>query len=186
MVDLRKTDFIGLDLCIGDPEKVAITGILASFAAVLRLMELTINLIHPLTILMLRQSGKLIVYGTTQSKNLMTKSFWRLRSITIFSPRLAVAELRMQQPFIPYQRNVLDMVEETFPRKEDVMFRERLMEKKAELDDEDNVNNPTSERNVNDKGVETKLEELEEMEGMSDETKENIEGEGPEEEKEEK
>lgn len=40
---------------------VAITGILASFAAVLRLMELTINLIHPVTIFMLRQSGKLIV-----------------------------------------------------------------------------------------------------------------------------
>ncbi|XP_043796537.1 glutamic acid-rich protein-like [Apis laboriosa] len=165
---------------------VAITGILASFAAVLRLMELTINLIHPLTILMLRQSGKLIVYGTTQSKNLMIKSYWKLRSITIFPPRLAVAELRMQQPFIPYQRNVLGMVEETFPRKEDVMFRERLMEKKAELDDEDDdVGKPVSERNMNEKGVETKLEEMEEM---SDETKENIEEEGldAEEEKEEK
>ncbi|XP_076303124.1 uncharacterized protein LOC143221613, partial [Lasioglossum baleicum] len=40
---------------------LALTGILASVAAVLRLMELTINLIHPLTVFVLRQFGKLII-----------------------------------------------------------------------------------------------------------------------------
>lgn len=85
----------------------------------------------------------------------------------------------MRQPFLPYQRNVLDVVEETFPRKEDVMFTERLMEE-AELD-EGNVNEPMSEKNVSEKGVETNLEE---MEGTSDETKENIDEEGLEDEEE--
>lgn len=84
----------------------------------------------------------------------------------------------MRQPFLPYQRNVLDVVEETFPRKEDVMFTERLMEE-AELG---NVNEPMSEKNVSEKGVETNLEE---MEGTSDETKENIDEEGLEDEEEE-
>lgn len=61
---------------------VAITGILASFAAVLRLMELTINLIHPVTIFMLRQSGKLIVVSI---KIKLFKTFFFFLGINSFS-----------------------------------------------------------------------------------------------------
>lgn len=98
--------------------------------------------------------------------------------MTIFPARVAAVDIGMRQPFVPYQRNVLDVVEETFPRKEDVMFRERLMEE-TELDDED-TGEP--EKNVSEKGVETILEEMEEG---GDETKEIIDEEEKEEEKEE-
>lgn len=84
----------------------------------------------------------------------------------------------MEQPFVPYQRNVLGMVEETFPRKEDILFTERIMAGPPD----DDVKELVSEKNVSEKGVETKLEDIEEE--MS-EIKEKIEEEGLEEEEKE-
>ena len=49
---------------------VALTGVLASVAAVLRLMEVTITVIHPFTIFMLQQSGKIIIVSVNmKSRN---------------------------------------------------------------------------------------------------------------------
>lgn len=85
----------------------------------------------------------------------------------------------MEQPFVPYQRNVLGMVEETFPRKEDILFTERITAGPPD----DDVKELVSEKSVSEKGIETKLEDIEEE--MS-EIKEKIEEEGVEEEEEEK
>lgn len=71
------------------------------------------------------------------------------------------------------------MVEETFPRKEDILFTERITAGPPD----DDVKELVSEKSVSEKGIETKLEDIEEE--MS-EIKEKIEEEGVEEEEEEK
>ncbi|OAD53175.1 hypothetical protein WN48_10663 [Eufriesea mexicana] len=93
---------------------LALTGVLASVAAVLRLMELTINLIHPLTVFVLHQFGKLIIFGAGQSKRLTSHAFEKIR--TMDCGRTPLVQINMRQPYVCYYRSAIPgLVEETYP-----------------------------------------------------------------------
>ncbi|CAD1476551.1 unnamed protein product, partial [Heterotrigona itama] len=144
---------------------LALTGILASVAAVLRLMELTISIIHPFTIFMLRQSGRIIIFGVRQTERLASHAYCKIHVDRGRATATELTTINMRQPETPYYRSAIPgMVEETFPRKCDFRF-VRALREEEELEGDVEVHSPSVDE----------IEETDDGKAMEDESRNPIE-----------
>ncbi|XP_043515038.1 uncharacterized protein LOC122531301 [Frieseomelitta varia] len=119
---------------------VALTGVLASVAAVLRLMEVTITIIHPFTIFMLQQSGKIIIFGVRETKRLASDAYYKIHVDRGPVTAVKLLTINMRQPETPYYRSAIPgMVEETFPRERDFPLVPASREEELEEKEEESV-----------------------------------------------
>ncbi|CAL7942098.1 unnamed protein product [Xylocopa violacea] len=102
-----------------------LTGFLVAVAAVLYFMELTLNLVYPITIFMLHASGRLVIFGAGQTRALLISVRTCVEPCEV---PLAMAEpdggfeINMRQPFVPYVRSEIPgLVKETYPLRLDLM-----------------------------------------------------------------
>lgn len=114
-----------------------LSGILFSVAAISRLMEITIILIYPTTVFLLRQSANLIVLLTILSARMTSSAFQKLYALVkcnqylidqseripqqeriTLSPEMAQL-LDMQTPFVSYKKSVLEEIPEDILRSKD-------------------------------------------------------------------
>ncbi|XP_076300708.1 uncharacterized protein LOC143218944 [Lasioglossum baleicum] len=92
---------------------LVLTGFLFSLAAVTRLMELTVSLIYPVTIFILRQSSKLVVLMVSRSATLTSKRLGRLCTMDCGTATLVI---NLRAPNVDYARSVIPgLVAETVP-----------------------------------------------------------------------
>ncbi|XP_018367360.1 PREDICTED: uncharacterized protein LOC108763920 isoform X3 [Trachymyrmex cornetzi] len=96
-----------------------LSGILFSVAAVSRLMEITIILIYPTAIFLLRQAANLIILLTILMARMTSSAFHKLcilvkcdqqQETTLQQERLAQLQLDMQTPFVPYKSSILEEI----------------------------------------------------------------------------
>ncbi|XP_076179911.1 uncharacterized protein LOC143153049 [Ptiloglossa arizonensis] len=83
------------------------TGVLVSIAAVSRLMEFSISFIHPMTIFMLRQSGKLVICLINQSAKLMTRTLDRMCKKDCRGTMINIGRTEPEVPFIVQEIDLL-------------------------------------------------------------------------------
>ncbi|XP_018397090.1 PREDICTED: uncharacterized protein LOC108775278 [Cyphomyrmex costatus] len=100
-----------------------LSGILFSVAAVSRLMEITIILIYPTTIFLLRQAANLIILLTILMARMTSLAFHKLCTLVKCDqqqeatpqqePR-AQLQLDTQTPFVPYKTSILEEIPQDF------------------------------------------------------------------------
>ncbi|CAL1688132.1 unnamed protein product [Lasius platythorax] len=115
-----------------------LSGILFSVAAISRLMEITIILIYPTAVFLLRQSANLIILLTILTARMTSSAFQKLCTLVKCdqylidqsegtpqrerippSPELAQL-LDTQTPFVPYKKSVLEEIpEDILPSKDE-------------------------------------------------------------------
>ncbi|XP_011697470.1 PREDICTED: uncharacterized protein LOC105455674 [Wasmannia auropunctata] len=98
-----------------------LSGILFSVAAVSRLMEITIILIYPTAVFLLRQAANLIILLTILTARMTSSAFHKLCTLVNCNQQqetisqqesLGAAQLQldMQTPFVPYKSSVLEEI----------------------------------------------------------------------------
>ncbi|XP_029672663.1 uncharacterized protein LOC115241176 [Formica exsecta] len=115
-----------------------LSGILFSVAAVSRLMEITIILIYPTTVFLLRQSANLIILLTILTARLTSSAFQKLCALVKCDQYLVDQLERIPQregistspempqfldtqtPFVPYKKTILEEIpEDILPSKDE-------------------------------------------------------------------
>nr|XP_012219524.1 PREDICTED: uncharacterized protein LOC105670547 isoform X1 [Linepithema humile] len=144
-----------------------LSGVLFSVAAVSRLMEVTVILIYPTVIFLLRQSANLIILLTILTARMTSSAFRKLYTlvkcdqqevISQQEPLLEISpvQLNMQTSFLPYKRTVLEEIPKYIQHSEDEhatasSTNERIIEPlQEESQDDDLMKKSSSCKNIND------------------------------------
>ncbi|XP_018317385.1 uncharacterized protein [Mycetomoellerius zeteki] len=106
-----------------------LSGILFSVAAVSRLMEITIILIYPTAIFLLRQAANLIILLTILMARMTSSAFHKLCTLvkcdqqqetTLQQEPFTQLQLDMQTPFVPYKSSILEEIpQDIWPLKDE-------------------------------------------------------------------
>ncbi|EZA48098.1 hypothetical protein DMN91_006474 [Ooceraea biroi] len=108
-----------------------LSGILFSIAAVSRLMEITVILIYPAVVFLLRQFANLIILLTILAARMTSSAFHALLTLVKYdqeetvsrqepSSGVAQVQLGMQTPFVSYKKSVLEEIpEDILPTKDE-------------------------------------------------------------------